>query len=658
MCCVIMNYQAPKSISKKMSLGGMIVALGVVFGDIGTSPLYVMRAISGVNPDGSPDYIIGAVSCIIWTLVLQTTVKYVCIALRADNKGEGGILALYALLRKLKPHWLYLVAAIGASALIADGVITPAVTVTSAIEGLQTFYPQSPTILITILIIVAIFTIQQLGTSKIGRCFGPFMLVWFVMLGLTGFSAITGYPTILEAFNPVNAINLLVSYPDWFLVLGAVFLCTTGAEALYSDLGHCGRYNITISWCLVKCALILNYLGQGAWLIQHPGMADGKVNPFYAMMSEAFVPFGIVMATGAAIIASQALISGTFTIFSEAINLDFWPRLHIKYPTQTKGQLYIPSINLLMLAGCVATVLMFGTSSAMEAAYGLAITVTMLMTTTLLTVYLWHKKMPKYLVMLFTLVFVTIEGSFFVANMFKFVHGGWYAILLATLLCGVMIVWYRATLIRKHYVSYIPIASHLDILSDIHSDPYIPLYANNLVYLSDSDNADIIEDKILYSIINKRPKRVDRYWLLRIEYVDAPDTLTYDAHDIGGIVWSIGMQIGFRVQPRVTAYFRQIVEDLTQKGVVDITSSYPSLRSHNIPGDFRFCIIRRKFSPSSSCKSGQRLLMIMYERLRKIATPIENIMGLDTCTVDIETIPLIIDNCSARRITEARRHVR
>lgn len=641
-----------------MSLGGMIVALGVVFGDIGTSPLYVMRAISGVNPDGSPDYIIGAVSCIIWTLVLQTTVKYVCIALRADNKGEGGILALYALLRKLKPHWLYLVAAIGASALIADGVITPAVTVTSAIEGLQTFYPQSPTILITILIIVAIFTIQQLGTSKIGRCFGPFMLVWFVMLGLTGFSAITGYPTILEAFNPVNAINLLVSYPDWFLVLGAVFLCTTGAEAQYSDLGHCGRYNITISWCLVKCALILNYLGQGAWLIQHPGMADGKVNPFYAIMSEAFVPFGIVMATGAAIIASQALISGTFTIFSEAINLDFWPRLHIKYPTQTKGQLYIPSINLLMLAGCVATVLMFGTSSAMEAAYGLAITVTMLMTTTLLTVYLWHKKMPKYLVMLFTLVFVTIEGSFFVANMFKFVHGGWYAILLATLLCGVMIVWYRATLIRKHYVSYIPIASHLDILSDIHSDPYIPLYANNLVYLSDSDNADIIEDKILYSIINKRPKRVDRYWLLRIEYVDAPDTLTYDAHDIGGIVWSIGMQIGFRVQPRVTAYFRQIVEDLTQKGVVDITSSYPSLRSHNIPGDFRFCIIRRKFSPSSSCKYGQRLLMIMYEKLRKIATPIENIMGLDTCTVDIETIPLIIDNCSARRITEARRHVR
>ena len=484
------------------------------------------------------------------------------------------------------------------------------------------------------------------------------MLVWFAMLGLTGFSAITGYPTILKAFNPVYAIHLLVSYPDWFLVLGAVFLCTTGAEALYSDLGHCGRYNITISWCLVKCALILNYLGQGAWLIQHPCMADGKVNPFYAMMSEAFVPFGIVMATGAAIIASQALISGTFTIFSEAINLDFWPRLHIKYPTQTKGQLYIPSINMLMLAGCVVTVLMFGTSSAMEAAYGLAITVTMLMTTTLLSVYLWHKKMPKYLVVLFTLVFVTIEGSFFVANMFKFVHGGWYAVLLATLLCGVMIVWYRATLIRKHYVSYIPIATHIDILSDIHSDAYIPLYANNLVYLSDSDNADIIEDKILYSIINKRPKRVDRYWLLRIEYVNAPDTLTYDAHDIGGIVWSIGMQIGFRVQPRVTAYFRQIVEDLTRKGMVDITSSYPSLRSHNIPGDFRFCIIRRKFSPSSSCKSGQRLLMIMYEKLRKIATPIENIMGLDTCTVDIETIPLIIDNCSARRITEARRNVR
>ena len=355
---------------------GLLVALGIVFGDIGTSPLYVMKAIMHVNPAAAPDYVIGAISCIIWTLTLQTTVKYVLIALRADNKGEGGILALFSLVRRLRHRWLYIIAAIGASTLIADGVITPAVTVTSAIEGLRGIYPAAPVIAITIMIICLIFFVQQFGTSKIGRCFGPFMLAWFLMLGILGTVALTSAPAVLKAFNPVYAVRLLIHYPGWFLILGAVFLCTTGAEALYSDLGHCGRLNISVSWIFVKLMLILNYLGQGAYIITHPGIWASDTNPFYAIMPQAFLPVGIIMSTGAAIIASQALISGSFTIFSEAINLDFWPRLRIAYPTVLKGQLYIPSINLFLFLGCIITVLLFRTSSAMEAAYGLAITVT------------------------------------------------------------------------------------------------------------------------------------------------------------------------------------------------------------------------------------------------------------------------------------------
>ena len=367
-----------------LTAAGLLVALGIVFGDIGTSPLYVMKAIRNVNPGAGADYIIGAVSCVIWTLTLQTTVKYVLVALRADNNGEGGILALYSLVKRLRYKWLYVVAAVGASTLIADGVITPAVTVTSAIEGLGALYPQAPVVGISILIIALIFVVQQFGTSKIGRCFGPFMLCWFLMLGALGVASLGCFPAILKAFNPLYAVRLLVDYPGWFLVLGAVFLCTTGAEALYSDLGHCGRKNISVSWIFVKVMLILNYLGQGAWLIANRGVAGADLNPFYAIMPQWMLPLGIVMSTGAAIIASQALISGSFTIFSEAINLNFWPRLRIKYPTVVKGQLYIPSVNWFLMGGCILTVLLFRTSSAMEAAYGLAITVTMLMTTCLL----------------------------------------------------------------------------------------------------------------------------------------------------------------------------------------------------------------------------------------------------------------------------------
>ncbi len=633
---------------------GLIVALGIVFGDIGTSPLYVMKAIVAVNPEAGADYIIGAVSCIIWTLTLQTSVKYVLIALRADNKGEGGILALFSLVRKLKTRWLYVIAAIGASALIADGVITPAVTVTSAVEGLRGIYADTPVVPITLLIICIIFFIQQFGTSKIGRCFGPFMLCWFMMLGVLGVISLTLYPGILKAFNPVYAVMLLADYPGWFLILGAVFLCTTGAEALYSDLGHCGRLNISVSWIFVKCMLILNYLGQGAWIINNPAAAAAADNPFFGIMPQWFLIPGIVMATGAAVIASQALISGSFTIFSEGINLDFWPRLRIKYPTLVKGQLFIPSINVFLFAGCVITVLLFRSSSAMEAAYGLAITVTMLMTTVLLAFYLRHRGVNALLVGLFAIFFLSLEGCFFVANMFKFMHGGWYTMLIAGALCAVMLVWHRASHIRRSYIDYKKLDGYGDILRDIHSDDTIPQYATNLVYISHSADPGLVESKIMYSLINKMPKRARRYWILRLDFTDEPDTLEYTVDErFGGLLWCIGLRIGFRVQPRVTVYLRQVVEDLVAARRINLVSAYPSLRSHHIPGDFRFCLIHRIFSLSSSCRNGERWVMMMYERLRRMALAAEKALGLDTSNLNVEKVPLILDTRTCRRIAPA-----
>lgn len=645
--------------TKRLTALGMLVTLGIVFGDIGTSPLYVMKAITGVNPGYDADYIIGAISCIIWTLTLQTTVKYVLIALRADNKGEGGILALYALVKRLKHKWLYIVAAIGASTLIADGVITPAVTVTSAIEGLQVLDSDTPVVPIVICIIALIFIIQQWGTDTIGKWFGPFMLLWFLMLGVAGAFALTAYPAVFKAFNPVYAVKLLIDYPGWFLVLGAVFLCTTGAEALYSDLGHCGRLNISVSWIFVKIMLISNYLGQGAWLLSMGPQATRGLNPFFSMLPQSTLIIAIIMSTGAAIIASQALISGSFTIFSEAINLNFWPKLHIKYPTIEKGQLYIPSVNLTLFLGCLFTVLLFQSSSHMEAAYGLAITITMLMTTILLGFYLRHKGMHIWCVALIFIVFGSIEGCFLVANAFKFMHGGWFTILIAGLVCAIILIWKNATRIRARYIEYVSLADKSELIADMSKDNSIPKFASNAVYFSKSTVLGRVESKLIYSIINKYPKRADHYWIIHVENLDEPDTLTYTVSEpIPGILYDVVIRIGFRVRPQTTVFLRQIVEDLVEQGRLDLTSTYTSLHAHGIPGDFRFVLIHRIFSPSSSCRGLDAALMRMFGYLSRMGLSAEKSLGLDTSNVLVETVPLIVNTRSQRRIcptdTESR----
>ena len=638
----------------KVGFLGLLITLGIVFGDIGTSPLYVMKAILHTGETIDESTILGALSCIIWTLTLQTTIKYVCVALRADNNGEGGILALYALLRRLKSKWVYILAIIGASTLLADGIITPAITVTSAIEGLESISPNLPVIPITLAIISIIFFVQRFGTECIGKSFGVFMLLWFLLLGMVGIISITYCPLILKAFNPYYAVILLAKSPQWFLILGAVFLCTTGAEALYSDLGHCGRKNITISWAFVKTMLILNYLGQGAWVLTHAQTAS-SVNPFFSIMPQSMLFFAIIMATGAAIVASQALISGTFSILSEAMNLHFWPRMRIKHPTYVKGQIYIPTINLAMYIGVVLIILLFRDSSHMEAAYGLAITITMLMTTLLLGVYLHTKGVSRFIMILFIGAYCTIEGVFLAANLSKFLAGGWCTMLIGSILFLTMYVWVRAIKIRRHYISAKPLDDYYQIISDIKADGSIPKYASNLVYINHANKEGAVDDKLLYSIINKQPKRADHYWLINMEFVDTPDTLEYDCETlIPNTLYNVTMHIGFRIEPRVSLYLRQVVEDLVASKKVDLTSAYPSLRKNGIPGDFRFIIIHRMYYPENSVNRQQNLLMNLYSLISKIGIDDPKALGLDTSMVVVERVPLIINHRinNIRRITK------
>lgn len=648
------NSESSVACHHRVGFLGLLITLGIVFGDIGTSPLYVMKAILHTGEAINESTILGALSCIIWTLTLQTTIKYVCVALRADNNGEGGILALYALLRKMKRKWIYLLAIIGASTLLADGIITPAITVTTAIEGLESISPHLPVIPITLGIITIIFFVQRFGTESIGKSFGVFMLIWFLLLGVTGTFSITSYPLILKAFNPYYAAMLLAKSPEWFLILGAVFLCTTGAEALYSDLGHCGRKNITISWLFVKAMLILNYLGQGAWVLNHIQTAS-SVNPFFSIMPQNMLIFAIIMATGAAIVASQALISGTFSILSEAMNLHFWPRMRIKHPTHVKGQLYIPVINRAMYIGVVLIILFFRDSSHMEAAYGLAITITMLMTTLLLGFYLRTKGVARIFILLFMGAYCVIEGIFLAANLSKFLAGGWCTMLIGGILFLMMYVWVRAIKIRHHYISTKPLDEYYQIISDIKADESIPKYASNLVYVNHAEKEGAVDDKLLYSIINKQPKRADHYWLINLEFADTPDTLEYSCETlVPDTLYSVTMRIGFRIEPRVSLYLRQVVEDLVAGRKVDLRSTYPSLRKNGVPGDFRFIIIHRVYYPESSDNRQQNLLMTIYALIGKIGIDEPKALGLDTSMVVVERVPLIINHCnrSIRRITQ------
>ena len=555
----------------KLTIGGLLITLGIIYGDIGTSPLYVLKAIIheatlAGEPNINADVVLGGVSCIFWTLTLQTTIKYVWLTLNADNNGEGGIFSLYALVRR-RAKWLVVPAILGGSALLADGVITPPLSVASAIEGLRILNPKIDTIPYILTIISAIFIFQSLGTSVVGKAFGPLMLIWFSMLAVLGVVSLQDAPQILQALNPYYAYNLLVAFPHGFWFLGAVFLCTTGAEALYSDLGHCGKENIRYSWILVKTTLILNYMGQGAWLLQHVGQPLGDVNPFYAIMPEWFLYTGITIATVAAIIASQALISGAFTLISEAVRLNLWPKVKLVFPSNMKGQLYVPSINRLLWAGCIAVLLYFKESAAMEAAYGLAITLTMLMTTILLAYYLLYRKdMAFGIVMVFLTVYIIIEGAFFVANLRKFMHGGFVSLILVASLAFVMYIWLMANKIKKHVTEFVKIDRYVEPLKVLSGDMTVAKYATHLVYMTGADRMDEIESKVIFSIFEQNPKRADIYWFVHVDTTDEPYTMEYKVETLAiNDVYRVTFRLGFRIDLRINLFFKKVIDEMAKK---------------------------------------------------------------------------------------------
>ena len=639
----------------KVTAAGLLVALGIIYGDIGTSPLYVFSSIlNSQSPKG--DFrllILGSISCIIWTLTLQTTIKYVILTLKADNKGEGGIFSLYTLVRRQK-KWLVFPAMLGGAALLADGMITPPISITSAVEGIKNInhgsnsfgldfsYISENTIIIIVLAILGVlFFMQQFGTNSIGKLFGPIMTIWFLMLAITGLSKFALNLEVFNAFNPYYAVKLLVNYPSGFWILGAVFLCTTGAEALYSDLGHCGRGNIRISWIFVKSCLIINYLGQGAWLLS--GQYTKGVNPFFGIMPHWFMLFGIIIATVAAIIASQALISGSFTLISEAIRLNLWPRMRVKYPTEAKGQLYIPGINTLLFVGCSAVVLYFKSSSAMEAAYGLAITLCMLATTILFSNYLISKRISPWLIWLFLISYSSLEIAFLIANLSKFPHGGFVTLIIGGGLFAVMYIWFRARKIKNRYIEFVRVEDYIPKIEELSNDNTVPKYATHLVYLTSANNPNEIEHKIIYSILSGKPKRADIYWFVHVHTLDDPYTCEYSVeHIIPNDIIRVEFKLGFRIQPRLNLMFKKVVEDLVANREVNITSRYESQQKNNVVGDFQFIVLEKFLSLDNELPFSETLIMKMYFWLKELSVNEERSFGLEQSNVAVEKFPLVV----------------
>jgi len=637
---------------KKVSFAGLLITLGIIFGDIGTSPLYTFQAILKEGGSANAELVLGAISCVFWTLTLQTTFKYILITLQADNHGEGGIFSLYALVRRYGKKLMF-PAMIGAGTLLADGIITPPISVTSAIEGLSgvkglehIIIPGNHFVMGTVLVIlVLLFIFQRFGAKVVGGSFGPIMLLWFVMLGGLGISQIIHYPQIFKALNPVYGLRLLTLHPKGFWLLGAVFLCTTGAEALYSDLGHCGRRNIQVSWIFVKIALVLNYLGQGAWvLMQGKDKLPDDINPFFAIVPHGFLLPSIIIATAATIIASQALISGSFTLISEAISLNFWPKVRVKFPTTIRGQIYIPSINWILCLGCILVVLYFRTSEAMTAAYGFSITIAMLMTTVLMYYFLRYvKHFPLWIVILILVVFVSVEFSFFVANAVKIVKRLFFLVFEIGLIFT-MYVWYSARKITNKFLKFVNMKDYVPLLEGLSEDKSINKFATHLIYLTKANHTFQIEERIIYSIFSRKPKRADIYWFVHVERTDDPYTMEYSIEELKkDKIIRVEFQLGFRVQPRINLLMRKVVEEMVTNKELDITSPYPSLSKHHLAADFIFVILETFLSTDNDFKGKDGFIMNSYFFLKHMSLADDKSFGLDTSETRIEKIPMVVN---------------
>ena len=625
----------------KLSAAGVLITLGIIFGDIGTSPIYVLSAITHDKPL-SKELIFGGLSCVFWTLMIVTTFKYVYLALNADNRGEGGIFALYALVRRYKVQWTIFPALIGCASLIADGFITPPISIASAVEGLRLINPNITTVVpIVIVILIGLFVFQQFGTRVVGGIFGPVMTIWFIMIGGLGIMEIVKNPTVLQALNPYWAIHLVIIYKGGFWLLGAVFLCTTGGEALYSDLGHCGKINIRVSWVFVLICLLLNYFGQSAYLLGCMGKGCPVGAPFYDMMPKWFLPIGVAVATMATVIASQALITGCFTLVNEAMKLRLWPNLKVIYPTTHQGQMYIPFMNWFLFFGCVAVVLVFQESSKMEAAYGLAIMLNMLMTTALLVYLKYIQRKPMVIVVAMGVFLYMVEGAFFVSNLNKFPHGGWFTFLIAVTLFAAMYIFYQARLLRKKHTEFVEIKDYIAPLKDLMKDETIAKEANNLVYMSMANYKSHIDSNIIYSIFRKRPKRADIYWFVHVDITNDPYGITYGVDTIiPRRCFFVKLSFGFKVEHKVNLMFKKIVEEMVQSGEVDELSHYPSLRKYNMPADFKFIILNTRVAIDDALTPFEQFVVKGYRLIKSISLSTPEDFGLELTNMEEEMVPI------------------
>lgn len=670
------NHATPSS----ASVAGVLVTLGIVFGDIGTSPLYVMKAIIGSQAI-SEELVLGAVSCVFWTLVILATVKYVWLALNADNRGEGGIFALYALVRRYNKHpkttettvesktiipWIVIPALLGCASLIADGFLTPPISISSAVEGLRLLpgKEEMHTVPIVITILIVLFVFQQVGTQVVGMSFGPIMIIWFATLAYLGVHHIGSYPSVLKAINPYYALKLVTTYKSGvtgmhgFWLLGGVFLCTTGGEALYSDLGHCGKQNIRISWAFVAVALLLNYFGQAAWMLsKHNGSPLPEIvqknGVFYALVNPDYLWVVISIASAATIIASQALITGCFTLVNEAMKLKLWINMKVNYPSQLRGQIYIPAINWFLLVGCIAVVLIFKESGNMEAAYGVAIMINMIMTSTLLVHYLrmrnLHNKKhhhstfirKEFGIWILALVLLFVEGAFFVSNMSKFSHGGYFSLFLALAIFAALYLLYSAKELRKKYTQFHDMEQWKPTLISLMNDDAIPYEATNLVYLTLSNSEKFIDKNIIYSIFKKRPKRADMYWFVHVDITDAPYGTEYRVKKIiDQKVFFVNLRFGFKEEHKVHTMFNEIVNQMQERGEVNEMSHYASLRQHNIPADFRFIILNSRVSIDDELSPWNQFVIRAYRIIKKLALSTAEDFGLEMSNVKEETVPI------------------
>lgn len=628
---------------KRITLAGSLIAIGIVFGDIGTSPLYTLNAVFH-HKVITEAIALGSLSCIFWTLVFQTTIKYVLITLQADNKGEGGIFSLYALVRRYSGKWLVFVAMAGGAFLMADGIITPPMSVSSAVEGVQAVVPGFDTVPVIVGILILLFMFQQFGTDKIGKVFGPVMIIWFGFIGGIGVMAIGNNWEVLRALNPYYAYQMLVNEPKGFWLLGSIFLCTTGAEALYSDMGHCGRNNIRFTWIFIKVALILCYAGQTTWLLDHVGEEVGGLSPFYQIVPKSIFWLALGIATLATIIASQALISGCFTLINEAIRLNIWPKHMVLFPSNVKGQLYIPAINWFLMCGCVGMVLYFKESTKMEAAFGLSVTLTMLMSTILINAYLRIKRVPFIFNILITGIFLAIELSFLSANLLKVKEGGWITIILGLSLFAVMYIWWRGRQIKSNIQSFVKLSEYLPLLTKLSTDENLPKYATNLVYLTTSDSEKKIEKTVMDSILKfGLPKRADIYWFVHVNILDVPYGQEYSVDTvIRNDVYYIQLDLGFREDPRIGYYFKQVVNDMLENNEVDAEESFEQAYQQNKIGDFKFMIMDSFLSYDNRMPFWKNFIMKGYYNLRYLSVKDYINFGLDKSHIETEQYPLVV----------------